>query len=124
MRRDWPTVREVAHAFLARTPDSGWVIRAMARLGEELGNRGDALAYWKQLRAVDPNDFEAAFHVARAIRDDGASLDDSVASVSGNLPPAFADNLRAVLSDPPDTMGQQPSRNVMICGVSYSGSTL
>ena len=78
MRREWPTVREVAHEFLARKPDSEWVIRAMARLGEELGNRGDALAHWYRLRAIDPNDFEAAFHVARAIRDDGASLEDAV----------------------------------------------
>jgi len=124
MRRDWSAVDEIANDILRRRPEHELVRRALARMRDEMNRRDEALPHWRALQAVNPKDFEAAYHVAHAMRSDGASVDAALASVAGDVPPAFAGNLRAVLADPPKAPRQDGVRSVMICGVSYCGSTL
>jgi hypothetical protein len=121
MTRDFAEVERIGTTILQANQDQTFVHRAMARQFDELGQSAKARPHWNVLREQDPKDFEAAFHVAQALRRDGASPGDAAAAVSTGV---FADNLRAVLEAPTLPAAAGDLRHVLICGVSYCGSTL
>ncbi|HEX4861279.1 MAG TPA: hypothetical protein VFV07_08585 [Rhizomicrobium sp.] len=121
MTRDFASAARIGETILGAAPGNAFVRRALARQFDELGEGAKALPHWAALREQEPKDFEAAFHVAQARFRDGATPEDAAASVSTG---AFADNLRAVLEAPASPPPQEGVRHVLICGVSYCGSTL
>jgi len=124
MTRDFPAAARVGETILGASPGNVFVRRALARQFDELGESGKALPHWAALREQDPKDFEASFHVAQAMLQGGATLDGAVGAASAGTAGAFADNLRAVLEAPASPPPREGVRHVVICGVSYCGSTL
>ena len=124
MTRDFAAAARLGETILGTQPGNAFVRRALARQFDELGESGKALPHWAALREQDPRDFEAAFHVAQAMLRDGATLDGAVGAASAGTAGAFADNLRAVLAAPASPPPREGVRHVVICGVSYCGSTL
>jgi len=124
MTRDFAAAEKIGTTILHSNRDNVFVHRALARQFDELGQSAKSCPHWKALLEQDPKDFEAAFHVARALRGDGASFDDAVMAASAGTSGAFADNLGAVLEAPVVPAESDGVRHVLICGVSYCGSTL
>lgn len=124
MTRDFTAAAQTGETILTGNPGNTFVRRALARQFDELGEPDKAEPHWGALRAQDPKDFEAAFHVAQGAMRAGRALDSAVAAASDGTGGAFADNLRAVLDAPALPARQDGARHVLICGVSYCGSTL
>jgi hypothetical protein len=124
MTRDFAEVERIGATILHSNRDNAFVHRALARQFDELDQGSKARPHWNALSEQNPKDFEAAFHIAQALRGDGASLNDAVAASSAGTSAAFADNLRAVLEAPAVPAQEDGARHVLICGVSYCGSTL
>ena len=121
--RDFSAAESIGSSLLARRPDDEPVRRYAARLLDAEGRTEEADRHWTVLRDSDPNDFEAAFHVARTVADEGAPNEAAAAAAA----PAANDTFRGAIVDAledraPPLTGE--FRHVAICGVSYCGSTL
>lgn len=121
--RDLNAAESIGLSLLARRPDDEPVRRYAARLLDAEGRTEEADHHWTALRDRDANDFEAAFHIARALADGGASNEAAAATAAA----AANDVFRAAIADAlrdraPPLTGE--FRHVAICGVSYCGSTL
>jgi len=125
LRRDFDAVEEIGNRILAANAANDFVQRALARQFDELGNPDRAVPHWQTLRDNNPRDFEAAFHLARARSRAGDTPDLAAAKAAPEASGSFRGHLRAVLEE--DTgieFCDNERKNVVICGVSYSGSTL
>lgn len=121
--RDFEGVETISLALLARRPDDDRVRRYFARLLESEDRSEDALEHWTVLRDADPNDFEAAFHLARAAVARGSSPEAAAAEAA----PAANDHFRSAIIDTlaePTPVLEGEFQHVAISGVAYSGSTL
>jgi hypothetical protein len=121
--RDLDAAEWLAARLLARQPNDEPIRRYTARLLESQGRKADALEHWIALRAINANDFEAAFHVASAAVAAGASHE----AAAKDAAPAANDVFRSAIVDAltdaaPAFEGE--FRHVAICGAAYCGSTL
>ncbi|MBV8977703.1 MAG: hypothetical protein JOZ13_10030 [Alphaproteobacteria bacterium] len=122
MTRDFAAAERIGNAMVAAQPGHSFARRGLARMFDELDRREEALPHWQALHAASRKDFEAAYRVAQSMRQGGGSVDRVAADLAPDA--AFAENLRAVLDNPPTTAPKEGTHNVVICGVSYCGSTL
>lgn len=131
-RRDWMNARTerdlgaaewIGLGLLAREPNDDSVRRYTARLLEAQGRKADAQEHWLALRDLDANDFEAAFHVARALVEAGIAPDEAARDAAPQANDVFCQAIIDALADPaPAAEGK--FRHIAICGVAYCGSTL
>ena len=125
MRRDFDAVERLGAEILAANPAHAFTHRALARQFDELGAPENSLSHWRALREADPKDFEASFHLARAHTQAGDALGQAVSKAAPGATATLHRNLEEVLEDkasrPPCPTDVH---TIMICGVSFSGSTL
>lgn len=125
MRRDFDSVEELGNQILSANASNLFVHRALARQFDELEMPGKSRVHWQTLRDGDPGDFEAAFHLAHAHAREGNTLDEACNKAAPDATPTFRKNLREVLEEEESsTPWSIDLHNVVICGVSYSGTTL
>jgi hypothetical protein len=124
MARDFEAAERYGEIMLRAKASAEIARRALARQSEALGQRDKALSRWLDLRDHNPQDFEAAFHIARAACAQGATSAAAALDAVPNAPSAFRTSLQAVLEELPAAAREDGARHVAICGVSYSGSTL
>lgn len=121
--RDLAAAESIGSSLLARRPDDEAVRRYIARLLDAEGRGNEADSYWTALRDANANDFEASFHVARSLADEGATNEAAAAAAA----PAANEIFRRAIVD---ALGDRAAplegefKHVAICGVSYCGSTL
>jgi hypothetical protein len=121
--RDFIAAESIGSSLLARHPDDEPVRRYTARLLDAEGRTEEADHHWTALRDRDPGDFEAAFHVARAIADGGGSNEAAAAAAASAVNDVFRGAIVDALRDRATPLTGE-FRHVAICGVSYCGSTL
>ncbi len=125
MQRDFATAERLSDELLRKQPESADIRRSLARMLDHLGRSAEARHHWRRLHEQDGHDFEAAFHVANSLMDDGATADAALDGATARRPAQFRDNLRAALETNRNRGAADTSaHHVVICGVSFSGSTL
>jgi len=122
--RRFADVERLGNAILQAKPNDEFVQRSLARLMTELDRAGDAKIYWKQLRDQNASDFEASFHVAKALVDEGKSAESAAHEAAPGGTQALRLNLCGVLEQRHGQPSDCNVRHISICGVSYCGSTL
>jgi len=121
--RDLETAEWLGIRLLERDPDDEAVRRFTARLLEALGRGADAAGHWVALRDRDADDFEAAFHVAKAGAACGLSPDGAAAEAAPGANPTFRSAIAETLSAPEPEVASD-FKHIAITGVAYCGSTL
>jgi len=121
--RDLETAEWLGIRLIERDPDDEAVRRFTARLLEAEGRTDEAAEHWAALRNRGPDDFEAAFHVAKACAARGLSPDGAAAEAAPDANPTFRSAIAETLSAPePDVASD--FKHIAITGVAYCGSTL
>ncbi len=121
--RDLASAEKIAFEVLERRPDDEAVRRATARTMDAQHRSDEARPLWQALAEADPTDLEAAYHVASAAMEGGRSADEAAGDATPAATPAFRENLVAALDRTLPVAGKD-FKHLVICGVSYCGSTL
>ena len=109
--------------LLERDPADEVVRRYTARLLEAEGRAQDALTHWTALRDLNPDDFEAAFHVALAATGRGSSPDAAATEAAPKANATLRSAIAETLATPAPPVAAE-FRHVAITGVAYCGSTV
>jgi hypothetical protein len=125
MTREFGAVEEIGNKILKANGSNEFIQRALARQFDELGQSHKALVHWQALRDGNPRDFEASCHLARAYAREGQAIDKAVAQAAPDASETFHGHLLAVLENDAEAIPYEGDlKNVVICGVSYCGSTM
>lgn len=121
--RDFAAADLCCAQLLERLPNDEIALRSTARLYDQQGREPAARPMWERLRDLNANDFEAAFHIARADMEAGMTAGEAARSAAPQANDTFRNAIVDALAHPAKAI-KGDYRHIAICGVAYCGSTL